>query len=117
MTNADQMESASHLCFYLIDNGKTLGQNENIVSAVAKFNGIVSVIPNMNAGGAGGFTRGMLEALKEKRKKALTHILLMDDDAIFMPDLFVRVYGFLTTLKEKYRAITLGGTLLREDYP
>ena len=41
----------------------------------------------------------------------------MDDDAIFMPDLFVRVYGFLTTLKEKYRAITLGGTLLREDYP
>lgn len=41
----------------------------------------------------------------------------MDDDAVVEPDLLVRIYGFLSTVKEIWKDITIGGALLREDYP
>ena len=41
----------------------------------------------------------------------------MDDDAIVEPDLLVRIYGFLSTIKQTWKDITIGGALLREDYP
>ena len=39
----------------------------------------------------------------------------MDDDAIIQPDLLVRLYGFLTVLKEEWKDMTVGGTLLRQE--
>ncbi|MBQ7613788.1 MAG: glycosyltransferase [Butyrivibrio sp.] len=77
---------------------------------------IISVIPNANTGGAGGFGRGMLETINRKEELSLTHILMMDDDAVFDPDLFVRLYGFLSVLRPEYRKLTVGGALMREDY-
>lgn len=122
---SDELEAAKHLQLWLVDNGQTLQNDSLIMERIAAVNQQskpgsfsnhrVTIFPNKNAGGSGGFTRGMLEALK--RKEHLTHILLMDDDALFDPDLFIRVYGFLSMLKECHRTVTLGGTLLREDYP
>ena len=66
---------------------------------VRECNDKVTVVPNMNAGGAGGFSRGMIEILKKRDLEDFTHILLMDDDAIVEPDLLVRIYGFLSTIK------------------
>ena len=43
----------------------------------------IKVIINKNTGGAGGFSRGMLEAIESKNK--YTHIVLMDDDIAFNP--------------------------------
>ena len=49
-----------------------------------------------------------MEALKAKKEAGFTHILLMDDDAVIEPDALVRIYGFLTMLKEKWKTMTIG---------
>lgn len=100
----------------LIDNGQTLNDNAQLRNIITNYPQI-EIIKNRNTGGAGGFTRGMEEAIARKEKDSLTHVLLMDDDAGFEPDLFVRLFGVLETLKEEYKDLTIGGALWRLDYP
>ncbi len=100
----------------LIDNGQTL-QDYGELQELISNNQVIRVIKNRNTGGAGGFTRGMEEAIALKEKDNLTHILIMDDDAAFDTDLFVRLYGILRTLKDEYKDLTIGGAMWREDYP
>lgn len=109
------LEVRKHLQAFVIDNGQTLSQCEELQEILQTAEGKIRVFPNKNAGGAGGFTRGMIEALQRKDAEGFTHILLMDDDAVFDPDTFVRLYGFLATLKPEYQDMTVGGALLRED--
>lgn len=111
------LQVSEALWVYIIDNGKTLNENEPIQNYLETNATHISVIPNPNVGGAGGFTRGMIEVLNQKETSHFTHILLMDDDAILNPDLFVRIYGFLRSIKAEWRDITVGGTMLREDLP
>lgn len=113
----ENLQVAPHLWGYIIDNGKTLGAYEPVQQYLKEWKEKISVIPNKNAGGAGGFTRGMLEVLKDKEKRNLTHVVLMDDDAVLEPDLFVRMYGFLRAVKPEWNDIILGGTMMREDLP
>ncbi len=89
-----ELDASSHLFVYVIDNGKL-----------------------KNTGGAGGFTRGMLEILNDREKRSLTHALLTDDDVKYEPDAFVRTYGLLATLKDEWKDMTVGGAMLREDVP
>ena len=100
----------------LIDNGQTLHKCSQLQEIIAEHSQI-SVIRNSNTGGAGGFTRGMQEALTKKEEFGLTHVLLMDDDALFDVDLFVRLYGILATLQKPYKELTIGGALWRLDHP
>ena len=133
-------EVADHLKFFIIDNGQSLQDNDEFTSIISDVNSkrqiedysdiglqnnseasasessIITVIPNANTGGTGGFSRGMIEAMNRKDELKLSHLLMMDDDAVFDPDLFVRLYGFLSVLKKEYFDITVGGALLREDY-
>ncbi|MCQ2791927.1 MAG: glycosyltransferase [Bacilli bacterium] len=60
---------------YVIDNASNLPQSLS--------NDFISIIPNKNLGGSGGYARGMYEAKKDKET---THIILMDDDIKFEPD-------------------------------
>lgn len=99
-----------NLKIYIIDNGQTLNKKEIE-------NQWVSVIYNKNTGGAGGFTRGILEVLHNKQKECFTHILLMDDDAVIEPDSLVRTFGLLSYVKDKYKDAFVGGAILRLDYP
>ena len=92
---------------FISDNGNTLGERLEKYTKV-------KVIPNENVGGVGGFTRGMLEAMKEK---SYTHILIMDDDAVIEPSAIVKTYTILSTLKDEYQKYTIGGGLLRENTP
>ncbi len=92
---------------FISDNGCTL---ENTLSQFSK----VKVMPNENVGGVGGFTRGMLEAMKEEK---FTHVLIMDDDAVIEPSAIEKTYTFLTVLKREYCDYTIGGGLLRENTP
>lgn len=104
---------------FIIDNGQTLGDNaefRDLLSKASSVRKMIKVIPNANTGGTGGFSRGMQEAMDRRSELGLTHLLMMDDDAVFDPDLFVRLYGFLSMLRPEYKDITVGGALLREDY-
>lgn len=111
------LEISCHSHIFLIDNGKTLNKNEEIQGIAGNLSDKLNIIPNMNAGGSGGFTRGMIEILNRKEKDRYTHVLLMDDDAVVQPDMMVRLYGFLTTLKEEWKRITVGGMLFRLEDP
>ena len=109
-------EVAGHLNMYIVDNGKTLAADPYF-SDMEEKNPWLKIFQNKNAGGASGFTRGMLEAIKGRKDKGYTHILLMDDDVTIMEDLFVRLYGLLGTLRPEYKDIRIGGELLRKDFP
>ena len=96
------------LFIYIVDNAKTLD--------VQKFSSPnIQVIPNMNAGGAGGFTRGILAAKADKDKHGLTHVMLMDDDVIIEAESIARTIRFLKLLKPEYADSFLGGSMMRLD--
>ena len=114
----ERPENASmNLCYWLVDNGRTLSEHEEISRLTDQHPDTIRIIPNRNVGGAGGFTRGMIEAIEEKERLGLTHVQMMDDDAVMDPELFVRAYGFLGMRKDEWEDITLGGSLWREDFP
>ncbi len=102
-------EAGQHLRIYVIDNGRTLDTHTGDQR--------IRILPNKNTGGAGGFTRGMLEILDDREQYGLTHVLLMDDDAVLDPETVVRLYGFLSTTKEAWKNVTVGGVLLDENQP
>ena len=56
---------------------------------------------NKNVGGSGGFTRGMIESIRQKPKA--THVLLMDDDVVVLSESIKRTYLLLLLAKEKYK--------------
>ena len=97
---------ASHFNMYVVDNGRTL-------DAQALSSDHVTVFPNENVGGAGGFARGMIAALEQSTEA--THILLMDDDVEVSPESIKRTYNLLRILKpECYNAFISGAMLSYE---
>ena len=92
---------------YVVDNASNLTKEE-----IEKDN--ILLIPNKNTGGAGGFTRGLQEALKNKD---ITHIVLMDDDVRIEPEAFCRTKAFLSYIKTEYKENFLGGAMFRTDTP
>jgi galactofuranosylgalactofuranosylrhamnosyl-N-acetylglucosaminyl-diphospho-decaprenol beta-1,5/1,6-galactofuranosyltransferase len=110
-------EAAGHVYVFVVDNGNTLLERDDVKSILKRAEGRISILPNANVGGAGGFTRGMLAAIDQKETFHLSHIVLMDDDTVYDLDLLVRLYGFLSMVKDEWKDIIVGGTLLREDYP
>ena len=97
-------EYRERMHLYVIDNGRTLDVNRS--------NADVSIIPNMNAGGAGGFTRGLLEVTKASVASCFDRILLMDDDVEILPDTFVKTLNLCDFLKDEYRDAFVGGCML-----
>ncbi|EPG75973.1 glycosyltransferase, group 2 family protein [Leptospira fainei serovar Hurstbridge str. BUT 6] len=91
---------------YVIDNGRTLN-NENIPD-------FIRVIPNPNLGGAGGFTRGIIEVLSNS---SFSHILLLDDDIKFSITSLEIVYSFISAIKEDYAEHFIGGGLIDLEIP
>lgn len=84
----------------IVDNGKTLsGIKGNNIQAFS----------NLNFGGAGGFTRGMMEQVNQGVN---THILMMDDDIVIEPSALERVYKVYQHIKEERRMQMFGGAML-----
>lgn len=71
------------------------------------------VIPNKNLGGSGGFTRGMIEA----RDLGLSHVFLMDDDIVLIPEIIDKAISFVSCLKEEHSNDWLGFSILTFDHP
>jgi len=99
-----------HLYVYIADNGQTLKQEEFRTTKI-------KVFTNINTGGAGGFARGMLEALADREEHNLTHVVLMDDDVIFTHHTLERLYAFLRMLKQETAFCMLGGAMFNMDAP
>ena len=97
-------EIRDHIRMVVVDNGRTLVPDDLNSE-------YIRVVPNENVGGAGGFTRGMLEATDDKSFNP-THVLLMDDDVTMMPESFVRTYSLLALLKPRYKDRFVSGAML-----
>lgn len=105
-----ESELRDNLEIIVSDNGETL-QNYNYSHPKVK------IFSNINAGGSGGFTRCMIEAIKAQENLNLTHFLLMDDDILLDPAVLVRTYKFLQLLKKEHQDKLLGGTMLKLEKP
>ncbi|MCI9402011.1 MAG: glycosyltransferase family 2 protein [Lachnospiraceae bacterium] len=98
-----------HLKVFITDNGKTLNVDDIETSDI-------HMCYNPNVGGAGGFSRGLLEILKRKEEEHITNAIFMDDDIEILPETLVRTYRMLKILKNEYINAFLAGAMLRQDY-
>jgi len=87
-----QFPFSENLILQVVDNGNSL----NVESAEG-----LRYFGNKNLGGAGGFSRGLLEA----EKAGFTHVLFTDDDADFPTESLVRTYAFLALAKDPRTAM------------
>ena len=100
-------EMYGHLQVFISDNGKTLD-----IPALADEQ--VHIVPNKNVGGAGGFTRGLIEIMHCPDYRA-SHALFMDDDILIEPEALYRTYTILRCRKKEYEELFIGGAMLRLD--
>lgn len=88
----DRCDFSAQMDCFIVDNGN---------SAKIIDHPKIRRIPNANLGGAGGFTRGLLEA----EAQGYSHVLFMDDDASIPMEALHRTYAFLTLARDPKAAI------------
>lgn len=98
----DNPELNEKIKLIVTDNGKTLD--------VGRSNDKVKIIPNMNAGGAGGFTRGLIDVIEQNA--GFTRVLFMDDDVEIFPESFYRTLMLSNYLKEEFKDAFINGAML-----
>ncbi len=89
----------------VIDNGNSIDPS--------KSRGF-SVFPNKNLGGSGGFTRGIIEAYKDRDR--FSHFLLMDDDIVFDAKILTKTLGLLCLARD-ISNLAIGGAMLELNNP
>lgn len=94
---------SEHLTMHVVDNGKTLDPNESGDPRI-------TISPNENVGGAGGFARGMIEAMEQSTPA--THVLIMDDDVEVSPESIRRTYELLRMVNSEYEEAFVSGAML-----
>lgn len=92
---------------FLVDNGKTIDKN-NINYPHCR------VFQNKNYGGSGGFTRGMIEVLRDG---CFSHIVLMDDDVTVDCIAIQKTLAFIKYLKSDSGNIGIAGGMLERQNP
>lgn len=88
----DSYVYGNNLHIFVVDNG----QSADIQSSAH-----TTYIPNDNLGGAGGFSRGLLEA----ENAGFTHVLFTDDDASFSTESLHRTYVYLALAQDERTAV------------
>lgn len=101
----EPISHASHL--FVVDNGRTLVAQDYEAN-------VVSIIPNANVGGSGGFARGMMAVLEAGD---FTHVLLMDDDVSIQPESFLRTFNLLSLAKSSYAEACVNGAMFTIETP
>ena len=102
---------ASNFHMFVVDNGRSLD-----VEALSDEG--VTVIPNGNVGGAGGFARGMMAALDADDTDApFTHVLLMDDDVHICTESLKRTFNLLSLACGRYKDAFINGAMLAIEQP
>ena len=99
---AENSDISGDFDLLVVDNG---GETDSIDFAGGR------VVKNSNYGGAGGFTRGLLETVKAG---ASTHVLFMDDDAVFFPETLRRTMAVLRYAADP--ALAISGSMITEAH-
>ena len=99
---------SKHFHMHVVDNGRTLD------AASLEGEG-VTIHPNPNAGGAGGFARGMIEAMEQEPRA--THVLLMDDDVLVSSESIIRTFNLLSLVNDDYADAFVSGAMMNLDEP
>lgn len=97
-----------HFHMFVVDNGQTLDHT-------SLSDELVTVLPNPNTGGSGGFARGMMAATETPGQ--FTHIILMDDDVSIMPESLIRTFNLLSLAKGEYKDAFINGAMLSMEDP
>jgi len=82
-----------------------------IGAAAVRLGDRLHVVEQANLGGAGGFGRGLIEALDDQ---AVTHVCFLDDDVRVEPESLRRMAAFFTLAKDD---VALGGHMLDSVRP
>lgn len=98
-------ERNSNINVMVIDNGSTLEEVQS---------DDLQIIHNPNFGGAGGFTRGLMEQVNQNRN---SHVILMDDDIVIDLSAIERLYSMLRHLKTENQSNFFAGAMLILDNP
>lgn len=106
--SAEGEPMVSHFHMFVVDNGQTLDPD-------ALSDDMVTVIPNRNVGGSGGFARGMMAA--QDASADFSHVLLMDDDVRIMPESLIRAFNLLSLAQGKYKNAFVNGAMLSLENP
>lgn len=101
-------EISDNIYIHVVDNGRTLTEKDI-------YGKHVYLHSNNNTGGAGGFARGMMESLHQD--PIATHVLLMDDDVLILPESIERTYHLLKLIKQEYRENFISGAMLYYEEP
>lgn len=104
IANSDDEDIRSSMYMHVVDNGRTLNAEEVEIAPTIKLHA------NPNAGGAGGFARGMLESMWQKPKA--THVLLMDDDVQISPESLTRTFSLLRIVNDEWSDAFIEGAML-----
>ena len=97
-------QEKENIFVHVVDNGRTLTEQD--ISGCH-----IYLHSNNNTGGSGGYARGMIESLHQD-EKSVTHILLIDDDVLMLPESILRTYRLLKLLRKEYRGHFLSGAML-----
>lgn len=96
---------ADRLEIVVVDNGRNLDLH---VPATVP----LTVLGNPNTGGAGGFTRGLMHF---RRHGHATHVLFMDDDVSFDPEIIFRTVQLLSFAADSN--LCVAGAMLKRNAP
>ena len=105
-----QNNKHDNIKLFVSDNGKTLS-NPSVEG--------IHIFPNKNYGGAGGFSRCMLEVNKYNKtaKRPITHLVLMDDDILFDFRVLEKLHAFLQIMRDEYTNYFVCGAMCSLDQP
>ncbi len=94
----------SDLQVIVVDNGRNLDLGDTHQT--------VTVLPNPNVGGAGGFARGLMHL---RRQGWATHVLFMDDDVTFDATIVARAIALLSLARNP--RLCISGAMLNDADP
>ncbi len=100
-----EREPREDLRVIVVDNGRNLDLDLPTGAPV-------TVLPNPNVGGAGGFARGLMEL---RDGGWATHVLFMDDDVTFDPEITTRAQALLAYARDPNLCIS--GAMLNDREP
>ncbi|MBB3086102.1 glycosyltransferase [Geodermatophilus sabuli] len=114
-TLASDVEVASGLsAVYVIDQGTdTVDSRAAFPQVQEALGSLLRYVQQPNLGGAGGFTRGIFEAIRNETVDRV-NLLLMDDDIRLEPDTAVRLTGLADAAT---KPILVGGQMLNLFHP